>query len=63
MLRRRRARNAAVARSPARGGNQRGPLFDVSKIEELGLLDETFDVPGPDYKRDDTAMVTIYNQL
>jgi len=38
-------------------------LFDVSKIEELGLLDETFDVPGPDYKRDDTAMVTIYNQL
>ena len=45
------------------GGNQREPLFDVSKIQALALLDETFDAPGPNYKRGDSAMATIYAQL
>ncbi len=45
------------------GGTQREPLFDVSKIEDLVLLDEVFTRPGPNYKRDDSAMKTIYGQL
>ena len=45
------------------GGTQREPLFDVSKIEDLVLLDEVFTRPGPNYKRDDSAMKTIYCQL
>ena len=45
------------------GGEQREPLFDVSKIEDLVMLDETFTEPGPNYKRDDSAMKTIFAQL
>jgi len=45
------------------GGSQREPLFDVAKIEELVLLDEVFDKPGPNYKRNDSAMKTIFCQL
>ena len=45
------------------GGGQREPLFDVSKIEGLQMLDETFVSPGPNYPRDDSAMVTILAQL
>ncbi|NDZ13645.1 hypothetical protein C7T35_38755 [Variovorax sp. WS11] len=45
------------------GGTQREPLFDVSKIEDLVLLDEVFTRPGPNYKRNDTAMKTIFCQL
>ena len=45
------------------GGEQREPLFDVSKIEALVRLDETFTKPGPNYKRDDSAMKTIFAQL
>lgn len=45
------------------GGDQREPLFDVSKIGELALLDERFDQPGPNYKRNDSAMQTIFCQL
>ena len=45
------------------GGEQREPLFDVSKIEDLVRLDETFTKPGPNYKRDDSAMKTIFAQL
>ena len=46
-----------------RGGSQREPLFDVAKIEDLVVLDETFDAPGPNYAKDDSAMVTIFAQL
>ena len=45
------------------GGEQREPLFDASKIEDLVMLDETFTKPGPNYKRDDSAMKTIFAQL
>lgn len=45
------------------GGTQREPLFDVSKIEDLVLLDEFFTRPGPNYKRNDSAMKTIFCQL
>ena len=46
-----------------RGGSQREPLFDVAKIEDLVVLDETFDAPGPNYKKNDSAMKTIFCQL
>ena len=45
------------------GGQEREPLFDVSKIADLEVLNEVFDRPGPNYKRDDSAMKTIFAQL
>ncbi|HEV7913058.1 MAG TPA: hypothetical protein VGP22_04790, partial [Albitalea sp.] len=45
------------------GGQEREPLFDVSKIAELEVLDDVFDRPGPNYKNDDSAMKTIFAQL
>ena len=46
-----------------RGGTQREPLFDVSKMEDLVMLDEFFVRPGPNYTKNDSAMRTIYAQL
>ena len=45
------------------GGQEREPLFDVSKIAGLEMLAEMFDRPGPNYKRGDSAMTTIFAQL
>ena len=45
------------------GGTQPEPLFDVVKIQALALLDRTFETTGPSYKRDDSAMVRIIEQL
>jgi len=45
------------------GGQEREPLFDVSKIAKLEVLNEVFDRPGPNYKKDDSAMKTIFSQL
>ena len=45
------------------GGTQREPLFDVSKIEGLVQLDDTFTAPGPHYTRNDSAMATVFAQL
>ncbi len=45
------------------GGAQREPLFTVSKIVALELLNEVFDRPGPNYKKNDSAMKTIFAQL
>ncbi len=44
------------------GGSEREPLFDVSKMQELQTLD-TFSKPGPNYKRNDSAMQIIFAQL
>jgi hypothetical protein len=46
-----------------KGGLQREPLFNVSKIVNLEVLTETFDRPGPNYKKNDSAMKTIFAQL
>jgi len=46
-----------------RGGSEREPLFTVAKIGELEVLDEVFSEPGPNYKRNDSAMREIYCQL
>jgi hypothetical protein len=45
------------------GGHEREPLFDASKIANLEVLGEVFDQPGPNYKRGDSAMKTIFAQL
>jgi hypothetical protein len=45
------------------GGSQREPLFDVSKMLDLVVLDEQFTRPGPNYKKNDSAMVTVFCQL
>lgn len=45
------------------GGQEPEPLFDVSKIADLEVLDEVFDRPGPNYKKNDSAMKTIFAQL
>jgi hypothetical protein len=45
------------------GGHEREPLFTVSKIADLQILDDVFVRPGPNYKRDDSAMATIFAQL
>ena len=45
------------------GGREPEPLFDVSKISGLEVLDEVFRHPGPNYRRDDSAMKTIFAQL
>ncbi len=45
------------------GGVQREPLFDVAKMHELLSLDQHFTEPGPNYKKNDSAMKTIFAQL
>lgn len=45
------------------GGSQPEPLFDVARMENLVATGETFARPGPNYKRDDSAMATIFAQL
>jgi hypothetical protein len=45
------------------GGVEPEPLFDVSKIRDLVVLDQQFTRPGPNYKRNDSAMTTIFAQL
>ncbi|MGH8215819.1 MAG: WYL domain-containing protein [Rhodanobacteraceae bacterium] len=45
------------------GGTQAEPLFNVTKIGDLQMLDEHFEKPGPNYKRDDSAMQRIFAQL
>ena len=46
-----------------RGGREPEPLFDVSKIADLEVLNDRFVRPGPNYKRNDSAMKTIFAQL
>lgn len=45
------------------GGQEREPLFTVSKIEALEVLAEVFEFPGPNYRRGDSAMKVIFAQL
>jgi len=45
------------------GGSQAEPLFDVAKMSELVLTNDFFDRPGPNYKKDDSAMTLIFGQL
>jgi hypothetical protein len=46
-----------------RGGLQLEPLFDVSQMRDLVVLDQHFTKPGPNYRKNDSAMATIFAQL
>jgi hypothetical protein len=46
-----------------KGGSRPEQLFEVAQIKSLEILDEFFTKPGPNYKRDDSAMKEIYCQL
>ena len=45
------------------GGTQPEPLFDVQKMRDLKMLNETFHRAGPNYKKNDSAMATIFAEL
>lgn len=45
------------------GGSQREPLFDVSRMTDFAVLNDHFVQPGPNYKKNDSAMKTIFAQL
>lgn len=47
----------------ARGDGHPERLFDASKIENLIALDQHFTKPGPNYRKNDSAMKTIFAQL
>lgn len=38
------------------GGEAREPLFEVRRMDDLQVLDESFAAPGPHYRKDDSAM-------
>lgn len=46
-----------------RGGTQREPLFTVDKMTDLVVLVDHFTRPGPNYKKNDSAMKVIFCQL
>jgi hypothetical protein len=45
------------------GGTQKEPLFEVAKIDQLFVSNETFHRPGPNYKKGDSAMSVIFAEL
>ena len=53
----------AVRLHMIKGGSQAEQLFEVSQLKMLRVLDEVFIKPGPNYKRDNSAMKIIYCQL
>jgi len=55
--------NELVRVHQIRGGSQREPLFNLEKMTDITLLDEHFTQPGPNYKKNDSAMKIIFAQL
>jgi hypothetical protein len=45
------------------GGKVPEPLFTVSKMSGFVVLDEHFTKPGPNYRKGDSAMKTIFAEL
>ena len=43
--------------------NHKEKLFEISKFQSLEILDEYFNKPGPNYKKNDSAMKIIFCQL
>lgn len=46
-----------------KGGSRPEQLFEIAQVKLLELQNEHFTKPGPNYKRDDSAMKEIYCQL
>ena len=53
----------AVRMHMVKGGSRPEQLFDVNQLKSLQVLDEHFLKPGPNYKKNDSAMKVIYCQL
>ncbi len=45
------------------GGLEAEPLFTVAKMSDVVVLDDHFSRPGPNYKKGDSAMKTIFAEL
>jgi hypothetical protein len=45
------------------GGTEAEPLFMVAKMSDVVVLDAHFSRPGPNYKKGDSAMTTIFAEL
>jgi len=45
------------------GGTEAEPLFMVAKMSDIVVLDDHFSRPGPNYKKGDSAMKTIFAEL
>jgi hypothetical protein len=45
------------------GGVEAEPLFTVAKMSDVVVLDDHFSRPGPNYKKGDSAMKTIFAEL
>ncbi len=45
------------------GGSRPEQLFTVSEMKSFRILDQHFTKPGPNYQKDDSAMMEIYCQL
>ena len=45
------------------GGAEAEPLFMVAKMSDVVVLDDRFSRPGPNYKKGDSAMKTIFAEL
>jgi hypothetical protein len=46
-----------------KGGTRPEQLFEIAQIQSLELVDHYFSKPGPNYKRNDSAMKEIFCQL
>ena len=57
------AGNEVVRVHLIQGGSRPEQLFVVSKLRSLKILNEHFQSPGPNYKKNDSAMVEIFCQL
>jgi hypothetical protein len=53
----------AVRMHMIKGGSRPEQLFDVNQLESLKILEEQFSRPGPNYKKNDSAMKVVYCQL
>jgi hypothetical protein len=57
------AGNVVVRVHLIQGGSRPEQLFVVSKLRSLKVLNEHFERPGPNYKKNDSAMAEIFCQL
>jgi hypothetical protein len=55
--------NEAIRMYQIEGGSKPEELLLVDKIKAYKILNEHFTKPGPNYKRDDSAMKEIFVQL
>ena len=46
-----------------KGGSRPEQLFEIAQIKDLKTIDEYFEKPGPNYRRNDSAMSEIFCQL